>query len=113
MRNPPAREKFDYDQLVPELAEQARAAASRVRDFVRASVIDVGRELLAVKAQLEHGQFLNWLGSECDLRVRTAQRLMQVAEAIGKNDNLSYLPPDGLLAISARSAPAPVVTAIV
>ena len=103
--------EFDYNQLAPDLALQMRGAADRVRQSVRASIIDVGRELLQVKERLEHGQFVAWVERECQLRIKTAERRMRAAD-VAKNDKLSYLPPDGLLALSARSAPATAVDAI-
>ena len=47
----------DYSQLDPALAVEIRDVASCIRDLVRASVIEVGRELLAIKDRLDHGQF--------------------------------------------------------
>ena len=78
-----------------------------------ASVVDVGRDLLEVKEHLEHGQFKAWVERECGLRLRTAERLMQAVAVLGKSVNLTYLPPDGLLALAARTAPRPAVDAIV
>src|SRR5690349_19163937 len=105
MRENRSSQMFDYQQLTPELAERARTAATRVRDFMRASVVEVGRELLRVKEELEHGQFIAWVQSECHLGVRTAERLIRAAEFAAKYDNLSYLPMDGLLAFASRSTP--------
>src|SRR2546423_13935398 len=95
---------FDYGKLDAGISDQMRGAAGRVRDLMRGSVLTVGRELLAIKAQLEHGQFQAWVRQECGLNVRTAERAMKAAELVGKNDKLSYLPADGLLALSSRAA---------
>jgi hypothetical protein len=38
------------------------------------------------------------------MSIRTAQRAMQAAEMVERNDKLSYLPADGLLALSSRAA---------
>jgi hypothetical protein len=71
---------------------------------MRDSVLTVGRELLVIKAQIEHGPFQAWVRQECGLNVRTAERAIQAAELVGKNDKLSYLPADGLLALSSGAA---------
>ena len=54
-------DSFDSGQLEAEPAEEVRGVAERVRGFIRASVIDVGRELLRVKERLNHGQFVVWV----------------------------------------------------
>jgi hypothetical protein len=97
--------RFDYTVLPADLSKAMRLAAARVQQLHRAAVIEVGRELIAIKDRLEHGQFLKWVTRECQMSVRGAQRAMQAAEMITKNDKLSYLPPDGLLAIASCTAP--------
>jgi hypothetical protein len=72
--------RFDYSMLGGNLASDLQATASRIRVRMRASVIDVGKDLLQVKAQLEHGQFVRWVESECGINKRTAQRMMAAAE---------------------------------
>src|SRR4051794_33566902 len=104
---------FDYSQLRADLADEVREAAERVRGFTLAAVIEVGRELLLVKKRLKHGQFAAWVKSECAIHMRAAQRAMRAAEMVEKNDKLSYLPADGLLALASRSAPEEVVAQII
>ena len=103
---------FDYEVVPADIAHVMRAAANRIREHHRMAVIEVGHELLAVKAQAEHGDFIEWIGRECEMSIRAAQRAMLAAETAAKNDKLSYLPPDGLLALAAPSAPKPVVADI-
>jgi hypothetical protein len=94
---------FNYGQIENTiLADHMRAAAGRVREHVRASVIEVGRELLAIKAQTRHGDFVAWVEAECRLLIRTAQRAMKAAEFVDrtKSVKLSFLPADGLLALA-------------
>jgi hypothetical protein len=94
---------FNYGQIENTiLADQMRAAAGRVREHVRASVIEVGRELIAIKAQTKHGDFVAWVEAECGLLIRTAQRAMKAAEFVDrtKSVKLSFLPADGLLALA-------------
>jgi Protein of unknown function (DUF3102) len=107
------RKGFDYSQVDTDLAAQMREAADRVRARMRASIIEVGHELLAIKDRLGHGQFVAWVEHECQLNIRAAQRAMQAAEMVDKHDKLSYLPPDGLLALASRSASEPIVAKII
>jgi hypothetical protein len=74
-----------------------------------ASVLDVGRGLIGAKRRVEHGCFTDWVRTACQMNIRTAERAMQAAELVEKNDKLSYLPPDGVLALCARSAPRHVI----
>jgi hypothetical protein len=69
--------------------------------------------LIAAKELVDHGWFRGWVEMACQIHIRTAERLMQAALLVQKNDQLSYLPPDGLLALASRSAPAAVVSEII
>jgi hypothetical protein len=110
LENSPEAPSFEYDTLSPDIADEMRERASRILAIQRASVVDVGRHLTAAKKLVvEHGRFVQWVETACQMHIRTAERAMRVAEFVGENDNLSYLPPDGLLALASRSAPKPVV----
>jgi hypothetical protein len=100
--------RFDYTTLSADLAKDMRVAAARVQQLHRAAVIEVGRELSAIKDRLEHGQFVKWVTRECQMPIRGAQRAMHAAEMLAKNDKLSYLPTDALVALGGKSAPQPV-----
>ena len=55
---------FNYDLLEAKVAEQVHSSADRIRAKVKKTVediIDVGNDLLAVKAALPHGNFGPWL----------------------------------------------------
>ena len=104
---------FDYGHVGDNLAVDLRACARRIRDRMVASVIETGRDLLGVKDQLDHGQFIAWVEAECALSPRTAQRMMAAAEwAEGKNDTVSHLPPTVIYALSAPSTPVEIHNAI-
>src|SRR5205085_743573 len=62
-------------------------------------------KLLEIKDGLEHGQFTMWVENACYLKIRTAERAMQMAELVEKNVNLTYLPQQALLLLASRSAP--------
>jgi hypothetical protein len=104
---------FNYDSLESEIAQEAREAAALIRKRTREAFIDVGRDLITWKDRLDRGQFVVWVVSECGLSIRTAQRAMQAAEVLEKNDKLSYLPPDGLITLAVRSAPKDIVNEII
>src|SRR4051794_21569640 len=76
----PTQTGFDYAILDPVIADEARAAADRIRTLTRAAVQDVGRELLAIKKQVKRGQFKTWVEHECGINIRTAQRAMNAAQ---------------------------------
>lgn len=104
---------FNYDAVPARTADEMRAAAERVRQFQRNVVIEIGRQLIVIKEQIDHGKFVDWVERECQMSIRTAQRAMQAADAVEKNDKLSFLPMDGLLALASRGAPRTIVDAIV
>jgi hypothetical protein len=98
--------RFDYSTLEPDTADTLRRAAERVRNHASAVVLDVGRALLEVKDLLDHGQWAPWLESECQLKERTAQRMMNAARwAAEKSVTVTDLPPGILYRLSARSTP--------
>ena len=49
----------------------------------------------------------------CQMGIRNAERAIQAALFVEKNDKLSYLPPHGLLTLASRSAPEAVVNEII
>lgn len=57
---------FDYAALPVDSALTARAAAERIKLRLKRTVediIEIGRELKAVKDELPHGQFLPWIAA--------------------------------------------------
>lgn len=102
---------FDYTPLTTEAAQRVQTAAQHIRLLVQRTLEDVlavGRELLAVKETLPHGQFGVWLRAEFDWTERTARRFMAVAERFGsKTDTMSVLRIDLTAAylLTAPSAP--------
>ena len=73
---------YDYSAIEPDLATKLKAKAERIRECVGktlADIIDIGRDLVAAKDSLPHGQFLPWVQSEVGISAATAQRWMRVA----------------------------------
>lgn len=90
---------FNYDAVPAPVAMQAREAAERIKLRLRRSaedIIEIGRDLNAVKASIGHGNFLPWIEAEFGMSRQTADRFRQVADVYG-----SKLPTVGNLDTSA------------
>jgi hypothetical protein len=77
-----AVEPFDYSELEPGAADTVREATAAIREHHRRgveAVIGIGRALEAVRATLEHGQWLRWLKSEFDGSQATAYNYISAA----------------------------------
>lgn len=101
--------KFDYAGLDRQTRIVVEQRTTEIRDRMgRAAqnVVEIGERLLAVKAELGHGNFGHWLQSEFGWEVKTAQRMMNVANVF-KNDNLSNLQiaPSALYLLANDSTP--------
>src|SRR5437773_36689 len=73
---------FNYAALSPELAQDLRLKAVRIRDRHASTIkaiIETGTILTAAKEHLEHGQFTAWVEAEIGINVRTARRYMATA----------------------------------
>lgn len=104
---------FDYAALPVDAALTARAAAERIKLRLKRTVedvIEIGRELTAVKEELPHGQFLPWIAAEFEMSKETAQNFTSVYERFGgKNVIITNLKPTILYALSAPSTPEAVI----
>jgi Protein of unknown function (DUF3102) len=97
---------LDYSSLSPEIQSEARATAARIRERTRASILDTGRDLLAIKEKLEHGAFGRWIEAEFGMTERTAQNYMAVASTLGdKSEIVSLFPPTTVYRLAAKSTP--------
>lgn len=80
--------------------------AERIRRLqvdVTHGIIEIGRELIAAKAQVPHGRWAEWL-NKIQWNDRTARRFMAVAERFGKTDNVVRFQPATLQAMLALPA---------
>lgn len=69
-------------------------------------IIEIGKDLIAVKARLPHGQFLPWIEAEFGMHRMTASRFMQVAEQYGDKSNIVlHLDPTALYELAAPKTP--------
>ena len=74
--------------------------ANRIRQLtanVTQGFIDIGFELIAAKKQLGHGSWIDWLKSEFNWSIRTAQNFMALAERFGKTKTFAFLPTSTLI----------------
>ncbi len=105
---------FDYAVLPIDAALTARAAAERIKLRLKRTVediIEIGRELTAVKDQLPHGQFLPWVAAEFEMSQWTANQFMNAADRFGdKLEIITNLKPTILYSLAAPSTPESVVT---
>lgn len=104
---------FDYAMLPVDAALNARAAAERIKLRLKRTVediIEIGRELTAVKADLPHGHFLPWIAAEFEMSHVTATQFMNVSERFGGQilNNLTFK-PTVLYALAAPSTPETVI----
>jgi hypothetical protein len=101
--------RFNYAELDPDIASEAKDAAGRIRIIWRnttAGVIEVGERLSAIKDRLPHGQFTPWLAAEFEMSDRAARLYMNAAAwAAGKTEIVSVLQPTTIYALAAPSTP--------
>ena len=106
---PHLAERFNYGNLEPELAIRAERAADwirrRVSDQVK-TIIEVGRLLIEMKAELGHGNFGRWIEQEFEFSRRTGELYMAAAERYGdKSEMVSRLSPSTVYLLAAKSTP--------
>ncbi len=96
--------------------KHAQDAATRIRsklDKAKATFLEIGRDLLSIKAKLAHGEFSKWIEAEFDMTIRTAQNMMNAAELADKHETLSVLSPTIIYKLAAKNTPDEVHTEIV
>ena len=105
---------FDYSNLSPEVARQARDRATHIKRSIGRNICEVGDHLRAMKKLLPHGTFAVWCKKELNFSRRSAQNYMAASEWLeDKNAMLALLPPTVVYALVAPSAPAEVVREVV
>ena len=104
---------FDYAVLPVDVALKAQLAANSIKLRLKRTVediIEIGRELTAVKDELPHGQFLPWIAAEFEMSERTAYNFMDVAGKFGdKVATVASFSSKVLYALSAPSTPDAVI----
>jgi hypothetical protein len=70
-----------------EIAERIRSLRKRATEHS----IEIGRELVRVKARLPHGDFVKWVEAQCEFKIRMAQDLMKLARDAAENPELAAI----------------------
>jgi len=90
-------------------AAELNAVAERIRalrQMATEHAVEIGRELLRVKASLPHGVFLKWVETACEFKIRTAQDLMKLAREAESNTKLvALMVPSTLRLLLSKSTP--------
>jgi hypothetical protein len=100
----PSSPGFSYEELDEDVALRVQEKTTLLRQFVQRTVedlINVGRTLREVKAELEHGQFGRWLNSEFAWTDRTARNLMALSDAFSIHELEGLkIPPSALYVLA-------------
>ncbi|MBA2400593.1 MAG: DUF3102 domain-containing protein [Bradyrhizobium sp.] len=106
------RDRFNYDVLTDDLATTLRASAGRILRLTSTAtetIMEIGRELILAREQIDHGGFELWIEHELSIGMRTAQNYMSVARLAddqGKSATVALLPPSTAYRLAAKSTPA-------
>ena len=74
---------FDYEALDRQTQLVVKQKTTEIKGLIRQTARDifcVGQKLAEVKQQLKHGEFRNWLKTEFNWSVSSANKFMQVSE---------------------------------
>ena len=74
---------------------ELQEAAGRIKALHKQATehaLEIGRELLRIKAALPHGAFAKWVEKECEFKIRMAQNYMTLARAAGTSAEIALLP---------------------
>src|SRR5687767_13506984 len=102
---------FNYDLVAEDYQATLMAAAERIRNRAHRActdIIEIGQDLLTIKAELDHGLFLGWIEAEFRWSDRTAAYYMAVAREWGdvKFAPGANLPIKLLCELSSKNTPA-------
>lgn len=102
-----------YETLKVSDAQALKLAADRIRERLRISIIETGKDLLKIKTDME-GHFTNWISVEFDMSVRTAWNYISVAQKFDATPLIvDVLPQATLYKLAAEGTPQSVRDAVV
>lgn len=102
-----AEPAFDYGAIDESNREAVQDAAGRIRlrmSRTAEDIVEIGRDLIAVKKAVGHGNFLKWIDAEFGMAEQSARNFMNVADRF-KSTTVGDLPPTVLYALAAPSTP--------
>lgn len=109
-------ELFDYSKLSPQLQVEVKTATERIRLRMKRTaedIIEIGKDLIAIKDKLPHGQFLPWIATEFEMSEDTAGRFMSVAYRFPDIPQFAEFKPSLLYLLAAPSTPDEVVEKVI
>lgn len=73
----------DIEVITGEILEAQRTGGE--------AILTIGKGLIEAKALLSHGEWLDWLENKVEIKIRAAQRLMQLAQTYSNASALTHL----------------------
>ena len=86
--------RFGYEFLSPQKRTIVQQCTGEIKERLRRTARDVwevGKKLVEVRSQLEHGQFESWLSAEFGWSRRTAYNFINVYKAFSDSSNFAQL----------------------
>lgn len=71
--------------------EKTTAEILILKDQTAQNIIEIGKRLIKVKENLEHGEFTKWLEERIDISHRTANNFMKVAKTFSNSQSIANL----------------------
>lgn len=78
----------EYEELLPDMPRDINTITTEIllyKNQAGEAILEIGKRLIEVKAQLDHGEWLDYLKERVDVSVRTAQTMMQLAKEYSSN----------------------------
>jgi chromosome segregation ATPase len=105
--------QFDYGQIAEQHRDEVKGAAMRIKVRMARTaedIVEIGRDLLAAKERVGHGNWLAWLDAEFGMSSDTAQRFINVADKLGDQiPQIAEFTPSALYELAAPSTNGEVV----
>lgn len=82
MSEPLSQDNFDYTQFDNVTSQFLQGEAGKIKGLLTQtieSIVEIGSSLIEVKKSLQHGQYRQWLHSEFEMSIRTADNFTRVA----------------------------------
>jgi hypothetical protein len=107
-------EAFNYKTLPADVADCLRQHADKIRQTAITAIIEIGNDLIEARQHLEHGQFIEWVETACDLTYRSAANYMSAARFAKDNvQRVAHLSAGVIYKLAAKSTPPEVVSAVI
>ena len=94
---------------------EVTAATERIKLRLRRTaedIVAIGQDLILIKNQLPHGQFMPWIQQHFERKQQTANNFISVASRFGSNSQLLGISPTALYELAAPSTPEEVINQV-